>query len=55
MNFFDNLFEDVSVRLFLSKYGIDQIATLGKKSDKTLMMDGAIGIPEELKDIIDSK
>jgi len=34
VNFFDNLFEDVSVRLFLSKYGIDQIATLGKKSDR---------------------
>ena len=33
INFFDNLFEDVSVRLFLSKYGIEQIATLGKKSD----------------------
>ena len=34
VNFFDNLFEDTSVRLFLSKYGIDQIATLSKKSDK---------------------
>lgn len=33
INFFDNLFEDVSVRLFLSKYSIEQIATLGKKSD----------------------
>lgn len=34
VNFFDNLFEDISVRLFLSKYGIEQIATLGKKCDK---------------------
>ena len=33
INFLDNLFEDVSVRLFLSKYSIEQIATLGKKSD----------------------
>lgn len=33
INFFDNLFEDVSVRLFLSKYSVEQIATLGKKSD----------------------
>ena len=34
VNFSDNLFEDISVRLFLSKYGIEQIATLGKKCDK---------------------
>ena len=31
---FDNLFENISVRWFLSKYGIEQIATLGKKCDK---------------------
>lgn len=55
VNFFDNLFEDVSVRLFLSKYGIDQIATLGKKCNKTLIDDGAVGIPDELKDVVDSK
>ena len=35
VNFFDNLFEDVSARLFLSKYGLEQIATLGKKCEKT--------------------
>ena len=34
VNFFDNLFENISVRWFLSKYGIEQIATLGKKCDK---------------------
>lgn len=39
VNFFDNLFEDVSVKLFLSKYGINQIATLYKKSNKTSMLD----------------
>lgn len=38
VNFFDNLFEDISVRLFLSKYGIEQIATLGKKSDKAPLL-----------------
>ncbi len=38
VNFFDNLFEDISVRLFLSKYGIDQIATLGKKCDKAPLL-----------------
>ena len=35
-NFFDNLFEDISVRLFLSKYDIGQVATLGRKSNKIL-------------------
>lgn len=50
VNFFDNLFEDVSIRLFLSKYGIDQIATLGKKCNKTLMDNGAVSVPVELKD-----
>ena len=54
VNFFDNLFEDVSVRLFLSKYGIDQIATLGKKCQKAPMMDKAGGMPKDLKDILDS-
>lgn len=39
VNFFDNLFEDISVRLFLSKYGIEQIATLGKKSDKAPLLE----------------
>ena len=39
VNFFDNLFEDVSVRLFLSKYGLDQIATLGKKCEKAPLID----------------
>lgn len=34
VDFIDNLFEDVNVRLFLSKYRMDLIATLGKKSDK---------------------
>lgn len=34
VNFFDNLFEDISVKSFLSKYRIGQIATLSKKSDK---------------------
>lgn len=38
VNFFDNLFEDISVRLFLSKYGLDQIATLGKKCDKAPLL-----------------
>ena len=39
VNFFDNLFEDISVRLFLSKYGIKQIATLGKKSNKDPLLE----------------
>lgn len=39
VNFFDNLFEDISVRLFLSKYGIEQIATLGKKSYKAPLLE----------------
>lgn len=39
VNFFDNLFEDISVRLFLSKYGVEQIATLGKKSDKAPLLE----------------
>ncbi len=33
VNLFDNLFADISVRFLLSKYGIDRIATLGKKGD----------------------
>ena len=39
VNFFDNLFEEVSVRLFISKYGIEQIATLGRKSEKVSVID----------------
>lgn len=42
VNFFDNLFEDISVRLFLSKYGIDQIATLGKKCNRASIEEGAV-------------
>ncbi len=52
VNFIDNLFEDVSVRLFLSKYGIDQIATLGKKCDKAPMMEKPSAMAQEVKDII---
>ena len=54
VNFFDNLFEDVSVRLFLSKYGMDMIATLGKKCDKAPLFEDSVGVPEELKDILDT-
>ena len=39
VNFFDNLFEDISVRSFLSKYGIEQIATLSKKCDKAPLLE----------------
>lgn len=39
VNFFDNLFEDISVSLFLSKYGIEQIATLGKKCEKAPLLE----------------
>lgn len=39
VNFFDNLFEDITVKLSLSKRGIEQIATLGKKSNKTLLLE----------------
>ena len=53
VNFFDNLFEDVSVRLFLSKYGMDMIATLGKKCDKAPLFEDSASVPEELKDILD--
>lgn len=38
VNFFDNLFEDVSVKWALSKYGINQIATLGEKGEKTPLL-----------------
>ena len=54
VNFFDNLFEDVSVRLFLSKYGMDMIATLGKKCDKAPMIEWSGEMPEDLKAIMDS-
>ena len=54
VNFFDNLFEDRSVRWFLSKYGIEQIATLCNKCNKAPIEEGAVGVPEELKDILDS-
>ncbi len=54
VNFFDNLFENVSVRLFLSKYGIDMIATLGKKCDKAPLLEDSAGMPEALKGILDS-
>lgn len=30
VNFFDNLFNDVAALLYLSKYGMDVVATLGK-------------------------
>ena len=53
VNFIDNLFEDFSVRLFLSKYGIDQIATLGKKCNKAPMAEGAEGVQKELNDNLD--
>lgn len=53
VNFFDNLFEDVSVKFFLSKYGIEQIATLGKKSEEVPVIARA-GMPEDLKDFLDS-
>lgn len=39
VNFFDNLFEDITVKLSLSKRGIEQIATLGKKSNKPLLLE----------------
>lgn len=35
VNFFDNLFDDMTVRSFLSKHRIESIATLGKKSKKS--------------------
>lgn len=54
VNFFDNLFEDIPVRLFLSKHGIDQIATLGRKCDKAPLYEDSAGVSEELKDILDS-
>ena len=41
VNFFDNLFEDISVRSFLTNYGIDQITTLGKKREETPMIVGS--------------
>lgn len=54
VNFFDNLFEDVSVKWALSKYGIDQIATLSKKSEKSHVIEKSSGIPQDLKDVLDS-
>lgn len=38
VNFFDNLFNDVAALLYLSKYGMDVVATLGKKCDKSSMI-----------------
>lgn len=37
VNFFDNMFEDNSIRL-MSKYGIELIATLSKKSDNAPLL-----------------
>ena len=53
VNFFDNLFEDVSVRLILSKYGIEQIATFGKRREKAPMIDASNDDPQESKEILD--
>lgn len=55
MNFFDNLFEGFSVGLFLSKYGIEQIATLGKKSEKAPMIDGVVGEMQDNNETLESK
>lgn len=54
VNFFDNLFEGVSVRLFLSKYGIKQIATLGKKCEKAPMIDGVVGEMQDNNETLES-
>ncbi len=55
VNFFDNLFEGFSVGLFLSKYGIEQIATLGKKSEKAPMIDGVVGEMQDNNETLESK
>lgn len=54
VNFFDNLFEGVSVRLFLSKYGIEQMATLGKKCEKAPMIDGPVGEMQNNNETLES-
>ena len=54
VNFFDNLFEGASVRLFLSKYGIEQMATLGKRCEKAPMIDGVVGEMQDNNETLES-
>lgn len=54
VNYFDNLFEDVSVRLFLSMSQMNNIATLGKKSEKETNEFKPSGLPDELIEILNN-
>lgn len=53
VNFFDNLFEDVSVRLFLSKYGMENIATLGKKGNVFPEYEKANTVSDAFNEVMD--
>lgn len=53
VNYFDNLFDDASVRLFFSKPQLNKFATLGKKSEFEPEYEEAEQ-PQELVDILDS-
>lgn len=48
VNYIDNLFEDVSIRLFLSSSQMASIATLGNKSVKPAYLEEHSGVPDEL-------
>jgi hypothetical protein len=52
VNYFDNLFEDVSVRSFLSMSQMSNIATLGKKSSK--LSNDHQDIPDELVEMLNN-
>lgn len=57
INYLDNLFEDKSVKLFHSKAQMNEISTLGKKSekaDKAMNNYSQIFTPEQLKEILDN-
>ena len=53
INFFDNLFENESVKQFFSKAQINKLATLGKKSEKDETSILAKSLPIGLKKILD--
>ncbi len=57
INYFDNLFEDKSVRLFYSKARMNEIATLGRKcekSDKPSKSYSQLFAPDELLEIMNT-
>lgn len=53
VNYFDNLFDDASMRLFYSKSQINKIATLGKKRERD-QSSSSQSLPDDLKAILDT-